>query len=77
MSTTPLRHAAPTNPAPAAPTVEEHIGRIADLVLERQCLRADGAAPAVLERNRRELVDAHWDLSHALIARHCPRRDAA
>ena len=70
--TTSLRHA-----APARPTVEDLIGRIADLVLARQALRANGADRELLERNRHELVAAHWDLSHALIERHClPKADA-
>ena len=62
--------------APLA-TVEELIGQIAELVRARQTLRAEGAPQSALEHNRRELVSAHWDLSHALIARHCPKRDAA
>ncbi len=80
MSATPLRHAAAEiqdASASRTPTVEELIGRIADLVLARQALRAEGAERTDLEQNRRELVSAHWDLSHALIARHCPKRDAA
>ena len=56
---------------PALPTVEDLIGRIADLVLARQSMRASGADALMLEQNRRELVAAHWDLSHALIERHC------
>jgi hypothetical protein len=59
-------------PAPARPTVEDLIGRIAALVLVRQALRKDGADRETLEENRRQLVDAHWDLSRALIERHCP-----
>ena len=58
----------PSTPAPA--TVEDVIGRIANLVLARQSMRASGADGLVLEQNRRELVAAHWDLSHALIERH-------
>lgn len=53
------------------PTVEELIAGIADLVLLRQSLRASGADHHVLEHNRCELVAAHWELSRALIARHC------
>lgn len=71
MSTS-LRHPAPARIHPERPTVEEMIGRIADLVLVRQSLRASGADPGELERNRTELVSAHWELSHALIERHCP-----
>jgi hypothetical protein len=60
-----LRHHAPAS-------VEELIGWIADLVFERQSLRAHGADPMLLERNRLQLVRAHQDLSQALIARHLP-----
>jgi hypothetical protein len=79
MSATPLRHPAPARPEPVVrATVEDLIGRIADLVLQRQRLRSDGATPSALEQNRRALVNAHWDLSHALIERHCPpKADAA
>jgi hypothetical protein len=58
----------PSNPA----TVEDLVGRIADLVLERQSLRARGEGSPTLERNRLELVRAHQDLSYALIDRYCP-----
>ena len=60
-----LRHDAP-------PSVEDLIGRIADLVLERQSLRAHDVDSALLERNRVALVQAHQALSQALIERHCP-----
>lgn len=73
MSTS-LRHPAPARLDPERPTVEDLIGRIADLVLLRQSLRAAGAEELILEQNRCELVAAHWELSHALIARHCPPR---
>jgi hypothetical protein len=63
-----------SNPA----TVEDLVGRIADLVLERQSLRARGDDSPLLERNRLDLVRAHQDLSYALIDRHCPPKpDAA
>jgi hypothetical protein len=65
MQTIPLRH-------DAAPSVEDLVSRIAELVLERQSLRASSADAALLERNRLELVQLHWALSHALIKRHCP-----
>jgi hypothetical protein len=64
-----LRHNAPAS-------VEELIGRIADLVFERQSLRAHGADSGLIERNRLALVRAHQDLSYALINRHCPPRAA-
>ncbi len=67
-----LRHSALARLHPERPTVEDLIGRIADLVLVRQSLRANGADHDALERNRSELVSAHWELSHALIQRHCP-----
>lgn len=58
----------PNTPA----TVEDLVSRIADLVLERQSLRAHAADSALLERNRLALVRAHQDLSLALIERHYP-----
>jgi hypothetical protein len=59
-------------------TVEELVSHIADLVLERQSMRAGGARSALLERNRLELVRAHQDLSYALIDRHNrPKPDEA
>jgi hypothetical protein len=71
MSTS-LRHSAHARLRPERPTVEEMIGRIADLVLVRQSMRASGVDQVELERNRSEIVSAHWELSHALIERHCP-----
>jgi hypothetical protein len=64
MSTISLRH--------DASSVEDLVSRIADLVLERQSLRASSADRSSLEHNRLELVRLHWALSHALIQRHCP-----
>ena len=65
-----------TSTSPAS--VEELVSRIAQLVLERQSLRAHDADSLLLERNRLALVRAHQDLSRALIARHCPpKADAA
>jgi hypothetical protein len=64
----------PNTPA----SVEDLVSRIAELVLERQSLRADAADSALIEGNRLALVRAHQDLSLALIARHCPpKADAA
>jgi hypothetical protein len=63
----------PNTPA----SVEDLVSRIADLVLERQSLRLEAADSMLLERNRLALVQAHQDLSHALIARHRPKTDAA
>jgi hypothetical protein len=70
--TTSLRHPAPARLDRERPSVEDLIGRIAELVLARQSLRATGADRYALEHNRSELVAAHWELSRALIARHCP-----
>jgi hypothetical protein len=53
-------------------SVEDLVRRIADLVDERQTLRAHSAEPALLERNRIALVRANQKLSFALIDRHCP-----
>jgi hypothetical protein len=53
--------------------VEELHELIAELVRERQQLRASGASHPSLERNRRQLARSQWELSHALIERHVPR----
>jgi hypothetical protein len=58
------------------PTVEaltEEIGRI---VAERQELRAAGAAPEVLEENRRRLTEAQRRLSQLLIERYLPAAES-
>jgi hypothetical protein len=44
-----------------------------ELVRERQSLRDDGANGDELERNRLRIVDAQWQLSHALIKAHSAR----
>ena len=54
-------------------TLTEEIGRI---VAERQELRAAGAAPEVLEENRRRLTDAQSRLSQLLIERHLPATES-
>ena len=64
MSISALRPDAP------APRVEALHQRISTLANERQVLRDEGAERAQLERNRRQLVDAQWALSHALIERY-------
>jgi len=51
-------------------TPEDLLDRVAELVHERQVLRAAGAGRAELERNRAEIARAQWDLSRALIVRH-------
>jgi hypothetical protein len=50
--------------------------RIAGLVAERQELRARDANVAALERNRRQIARAQWELGHALIDRHLPQPSA-
>jgi hypothetical protein len=56
-------------------STEELTGRIAELVAERQELRARGARDGSLERNRLRIARAQWELAHALIDRHLPRLD--
>ncbi len=51
-------------------TPEDLLERVAELVHERQVLRAAGAGRSELERNRAEIARAQWDLSRALIVRH-------
>jgi hypothetical protein len=52
------------------PSVESLAARIADLVTERQELRAAGSPAAAIERNRVQLARAQWELAHALIDEH-------
>jgi hypothetical protein len=54
-------------------SVEELQARIAALVARRQQLRAAGADEQALERNRRRLARAQWELSLALIERYLPK----
>jgi len=53
-------------------SVEALALKIAELVVERQELRVSGARPAAVERNRRQLARAQWELAHALIDRYLP-----
>jgi hypothetical protein len=53
-------------------SVETLTVRIATLVDERQQLRGRAARPAVLERNRLQIIRAQWELARALIDRHLP-----
>src|SRR3954470_6958398 len=57
-------------------TVEALAERLSVLVFERQQLRATGAPPAAIERNRVQIARAQWELSHALIDRHLPAEPA-
>jgi hypothetical protein len=54
----------------SAHAVERLVAAINELVFERQELRAAGAAGAVLEENRREIVRRQSELSVALVERH-------
>jgi hypothetical protein len=49
----------------------EHV--LALLVEQRQALRAGGAEPSELERNRREIVARQQELSEALISTYAPQ----
>lgn len=63
---------------PSAPVeVEALQDRLRRLLRERESLRTGGADRGALEHNRREIVDAQWELSRALIARHHPSFQAA
>jgi hypothetical protein len=53
-------------------SVESLADRIAELVAERQDLRASGSPAGAIERNRIQLARAQWELAHALIDRHLP-----
>ena len=54
-------------------TIEALNARIGELVVERQRLRAVGAAESALERNRVRIARAQWELSHALVERYLPQ----
>jgi uncharacterized small protein (DUF1192 family) len=69
MTTTDLRH---VGQDASVRSVEELQARIGGLTLQRQQLRVDRAAGAALEDNRLALVQAQWELSHALIERYRP-----
>jgi hypothetical protein len=56
----------------SAATVEVILARLNELSRERQDLRAQRADEATLELNRLAIVEAQWDLAHALIRRHLP-----
>ena len=57
-------------------TVETLADEIAEIVVERQRLRAGGASGELLEANRRSLADAQNRLSQLLIERHLPRQSS-
>jgi hypothetical protein len=61
----------------AMDNVETLSRKIEQIVVERQELRASGAAPAALEENRRRLGSAQAQLSRLLIERYLPRAESA
>jgi hypothetical protein len=52
--------------------IDRLAARVDELERERRRLRLRGGNPADLERNRRELVLARWELSWALVGRPAP-----
>ena len=54
------------------PSVEALLVRLETLTRERQGLRQDLVEAPKLEQNRLAIVEAQWDLSHALIRRYLP-----
>jgi hypothetical protein len=58
------------NPDPRIESLERNI---AVLVEQRQTLRASGAEPGDLERNRREIVARQHELSETLISIYAPQ----
>ena len=54
------------------PSVEALLLRLETLTRKRQDLRHDLAEARTLEQNRLAIVEAQWDLSHALIRRYLP-----
>ncbi len=58
--------------SPIQHTVETLTAEISRIVVERQDLRAAGAAAGELEENRRRLAAAQNGLSRLLIERHLP-----
>jgi hypothetical protein len=69
--------APPEDTAGHPPPVETLQTRLRVLLREREALRSNDAQADDLERNRREIVDVQWQLSHSLIARHHAQSHAA
>lgn len=67
----------PREPTSAPGQVEALQDRLRRLLRERENLRTVEADRGALESNRRAIVDAQWELSRALIARHHPSFQAA
>lgn len=63
-----------SGPSSSVETLEE---RLRQLLREREQLHSRGAEADTLERNRLAIVDAQWELSRSLIARHRPGFQAA
>jgi hypothetical protein len=59
--------------AKSDPRIETVEREIATLVEQRQTLRATGAKPRELERNRREIVARQHELSETLISIYAPQ----
>jgi hypothetical protein len=57
--------------------VETLVDRLERLNRERQALRDEHTDNEALERNRREIVAAQWELSRALIERYRPMQTVA
>jgi len=51
-------------------------GRLATLVLERQCLRESNASAFMLEQNRIDIVQTQLELSEAFLSEHLEPRVA-
>jgi hypothetical protein len=67
----------PREQTDAAVEVEALEDRLRHLLRERESLRTVDADRGALEHNRRAIVEAQWELSRALIARHHPSFQAA
>jgi hypothetical protein len=67
----------PAETTSAAGQVEVLQDRLRRLLRERENLRTVEADRGALEGNRRAIVEAQWELSRALIARHHPSFQAA
>lgn len=78
MDPTPLRPTAPARFRRAATPrdTDALLREISALVAERQQLRARGATPMRLERNRLSIARVQWELSYALIQRYSPGQTA-
>ena len=78
MDPTALRPTAPARFRRAASprAIDALLSELSALVAERQQLRARGATPRRLERNRLRIARVQWELSYALIQRYRPAQTA-